>query len=142
MAKKKADPKPNEKPEARSAPQPAKKPEPPKAAAPAAPKAATGDDRDARHVARMKEYAAHEERKTRGLVVDEEKKAKALELIAEHAALQAKVAGARKLIGVKGTPEFRAARDAVKAKKKELNLLYAEAPDSVQAAETEFAAQA
>ncbi len=87
-----------------------------------------------------KKAKAPKVKKPRALVVDEKVKAKALVLLAEHAKLQDIVAGARELH--KGTPEFKAARDNVKAKKAELNMLYAGAGDSVQAAETEFAAQA
>lgn len=133
MAKKTADKKPD-----------AKAPEAPKPEAPKAVpnKSAWADKAATAEEAKKLGFAHPGMKKPRALVIDAKKKAKALELMAEHAALQEIVVGAREVPGVKGTDAFRAARDDVKAKKEELNQLYAGAADSVQAAETEFAAQA
>ena len=128
MADKKADKKPD-----------AKAPKAPKAEAPKcawADKAATAEEAKALGL----KYPGM--KKPRALVIDKKVKSKALKLMAEHADLQAKVDGAREVPGVKGTDAFKKARNDVKAKKEELNQLYAVAADSVQAAESEFAAQA
>jgi len=137
MAKKQADKKPDAK--APEAPK-VSKPDAPVAKAPEkkgcawAEKAATADE------AKKLGLKHAGMKKPKALVIDKKAKAKALALIAEHKDLQAIVVNARNLH--KGTDAFKAARANVKAKKREINVLYAEAADSVQAAEDEFAAQA
>lgn len=129
--------KPEAKAPAKAAPKPAAKPVAKPIAKPVADPLAgksTDERKDILEGAKAKDI-----RSSGGLVVDEKVKAEALALMASHAAAVQKWRDAKRLkTELSVVLELREAGKAIKHK---LNLLYGKHADSVQAAETAFAAK-